>query len=90
MISDRKCAGVARSLGGDSHRRQGEHQVRSHRAADAAGYLGGQVGRGVAPAQPAECRIDERHDRVEMAARHRPEHQDDGEQPGRGRGRVLQ
>ena len=46
-------------LGGDAHRRQGEHQVRRDRAADAARYLRGQVGGGVPPAQPAERRIHE-------------------------------
>ena len=77
-------------LRGDTDRRLGEHQVRQDRADDAAGHLRGQVGRGVAPAQPAERRIRERHHRVEMGAGHRPEHQDDGEQPRRRRRRVLQ
>ena len=77
-------------LGGDADRGQGEHQVRDHRAADAPGHLHRQVGGGVAPGQPAERGVDERHHRVEVAARHRAEHQDDREQPGRGRRRVLQ
>ena len=77
-------------LDGDAHRRKGEHQVRRDRAADAARHLRGQVGGSVPPAQPAERGVHERHDRVEVAAGHRPEHQDDREQPGRGRCRVLQ
>ena len=50
----------------------------------------GHVGERVAPAEAAEARVDERHDRVEMTARHGPEHQDDREQPGGGRRRVLE
>ena len=57
---------------------------------NAAAHLGRQVGDGVTPAQAAEGRIDERHDRVEVAARDGTEHQDDGEEPGCGGGRVLE
>jgi hypothetical protein len=77
-------------LSRDGHRCLGEHQVGGYRAGDAAGHLRGQVGGGVAPRQPAERRVGERDDRVEVRAGHRPEHQDDREQPGRGRRRVLQ
>ena len=52
--------------------------------------LGGEVGERVAAADPAEARVDERHDGVEVPAGDRPEHQDDRVQPGGGRGRVLE
>ena len=77
-------------VGRDRHGRLGEHQVGDDRSPDAAGHLGGQVSAGIAPAQPAEGGVDERHHRVEVRPRHRPEHQDDGEEPGRGRRRVLE
>ena len=77
-------------LGRDADRGLGEHEVGDHRAADAAGHLGRQVGDGVAPGQPTEGRVDEGDDRVEMRAGNRTEHQDDGEQPGGGRRRVLE
>ena len=70
--------------------RLGEHHVGDDRPADAADHLGRQVGPGVAPAQPAEGGVDERDDRVEMCPRDRPEHQDDGEEPGCGGRRVLE
>ena len=57
---------------------------------DAAGDLCGYVSERIAPADALERCIDERHDGVEMPARHGPEHQDDRKQPGcRGR-RVLE
>ena len=77
-------------LARDAHRGQGEHQVGEHRPGGAPGHLGGEVGRGIPPGQPAERGIGERHDRVEVAAGDRAEHQDDREQPGRGHRRVLQ
>ena len=90
MTSDRKCAAEARCLAEMVTAGSGEHQVRQHRPGDAAGHLRRKVGRGVPPGQPAEGGIDEGHHRVEMAAGDRAEHQDDREQPGRGRRRVLQ
>ena len=89
-ISDRKCAGEARCLVEMLTAGRGEHQVGHHGPADAPGHLHREIRGGVPPAQPAERSIGERHHRVEMAAGHRPEHQDDREQPGRGRRRVLQ
>ena len=44
----------------------------------------------VAPAQAAESRVDQRDHRIEVPAGHRPEHEDDREQPGRSRRRVLE
>jgi hypothetical protein len=77
-------------LRGDTDRRLGEHQVGRHGTRDAASHLGGQVGRRFTPPQPAERRICERDDRIEMSAGDGAEHQDDGEQPGRRRRRTLQ
>jgi hypothetical protein len=55
-----------------------------------ATHLHRQVSRGIPPAQPAESRVGEGDHRVEVTAGDRPEHQDDREQPGRRRSRVLQ
>ena len=77
-------------LGRDADRGAGEHQVRDHGPAYAARYLGGKVGRRLAPPQPAERGVREGHHRVKVTARDRPEHQDDREQADRGRRRVLQ
>ena len=49
-----------------------------------AGHLHGEVGHGVPPGQAAERRVGEGDHRVEIGPGHRPEHQDDGEQAGRG------
>ena len=67
-----------------------EHDVGDDRAEDAAGDLSGEVGERVAPADPAEARVDERHDWVEVPAGDGAEHEDDREQPGSGRGGVLE
>ena len=76
--------------GRDADGREGEHRVGGNRADDAAGHLGRDVGEGVAPAQAAEAGVDQRDDRVEVSAGNRPEHEDEREQTGRSRGRVLQ
>ena len=58
--------------------------------AQVAGCIAGAVAANLMFALPAEEGIDEGHHRVEVAAGDRAEHQDDREQPGRGRRRVLQ
>ena len=89
-ISDRKCADVARCLA--EILTAARENIRFATTAPPMHPVtwAGQVRGGVPPAQPAEGRVGERHDRVEMAAGDRPEHEDDGEQAGRGRRRVLQ
>ena len=73
-----------------------EHQVRQHRPGDAAQRPAPArtrpTSRGGRPA-PAGARANQsatRDHRVEVAAGDRAEHQDEHEQPGRGRRRVLQ
>jgi hypothetical protein len=65
-------------------------KVASTAPGDAPGDLRREIRRGLAPAQPAEGGIDEGHHRVEVTAGDRAEHQDDRDQPDRGRRRVLQ
>ena len=50
----------------------------------------GRYAAGVGPAEAPEGGVDERHDRVEVAPGYRSEHQDDGEESGRGGSRVLE
>ena len=69
-------------MGGDADRGQREHAVGDDRAEHAAGYLGGDVGERVAPADAAEARVGERDDRVEVPAGDWAEHEDDREQAG--------
>ncbi len=89
MTSDRKCATEARCLA--EMVAAGRANIRFAATAPAApGHLRREIRRGVAPAQPAEGGAHEGHHRVEVAAGDRAEHQDDREQPGRGRRRVLQ
>ena len=75
---------------GDADRGEREHAVRDNSAEDAARYLGRDVGEHVAPADPAEARVGERDDWVEVPARDGAEHQDDRVQPRRRCGRVLE
>ena len=77
-------------MGGDADRGEREHAVRDDRAEHAAGDLSGDVGERVAPADPAEARVGERDDRVEVPAGHRAEHQDDRVQARRRGGGVLE
>ena len=88
--SAKQVRGRGAVVGRDADRREGEHRVRGDRSGDAAGHLGRDVGEGVAPAQAAEAGVDERDDRVEVGAGDRPEHEDDREEAGRGRGGVLE
>jgi hypothetical protein len=76
--------------GADAHRRFSEHQVGQHRTRDAARHLRGQVAGGVPPGKSAENGVDQRYHRVEVRTADRADHEDDGEQAGRGRRRVLQ
>ena len=78
--SERKCGRRGPVVGRDRDGGLGEHDVGDDRTADAARHLGGQVGRSVPPAQPAKGGVDKGDDRVEVRARDRAEHQDDGEQ----------
>ena len=89
MTSDRKCAPEARCLAEMVTAGSANIRFAAHRPGDAAGHLRGQVRGGVPPGQPAERGVGEGHHRVEVAAGDRAEHQDDREQPGRGRRRVL-
>ena len=66
-------------VGGDADRAQREHDVGDDRAEGAAGDLGWEVGQRVAVADPAEVRVDERDDGVEVPAGDGSEHQDDRE-----------
>ena len=77
-------------LGRDGDGGPGEHHVGHYGSADAARHLDGQVGGGLSPRQTAESGIDEGDHRVVMATRDRPEHQDDGEEPGGGGRGVLE
>ena len=78
--SDSHSAGRGAVLGGQLDGRQLEHQVGDHRAEAAADHLGDDVEAGVAGGRRAEQPVGERHDRVEVGARHRPEHQDQPDQ----------
>ena len=71
-------------------RGQREHEVGEDRTADSADDLRGDVDGEGAALEAAERRVGEAHDRVEMGARHRSDREDDRDQPGRGRGRVLE
>ena len=77
-------------LAGDRHRGQVEHQVGHDRADGAARELGRQVDRDLPVGHPAEEPVGQGDDRVEVAARHRPEGEDQGDQAGTGGERVLQ
>src|SRR4051812_22788053 len=59
-------------------------------AADAAAGVGRDVGGGGARAQAAEGGVDKRNDGVEVRAGNRAEHEDEGEEAGRRRRRVLE
>ena len=70
-----------------------EHEVRSHDADRSTADLGGNVRQDVSPGTLSECRIAERDSRIEVSARNRPKHQDDGVEDangGTGIGQQLQ
>ena len=67
-----------------------EHEVRDHRADARAGDLGDDVDAGVAGRSAAEDAVGERDDRVEVGARDRAEGEDQRDEPGAGRDRVLE
>ena len=66
----------------------GEHRVGQDGSADTPQGLEGKIRASVPPPHSAEACIDEGHDRIEVCARNRAEHHNDGEEPG-GRGRGV-
>src|SRR5262249_1483739 len=69
---------------------EGEHRVRHDSAEPAAGTLDQHVGKHVLPGKRAPRGEDERHSRVEMRARQRPEHGHEHHEDGAGRDGVAQ
>ena len=69
---------------------EAEHGVGDDSTGDAARHLGRDVGQEVPPPQPTERRVDQGDNRVEVSARDWPEHEDEGEKAGGGRGGVLE
>ena len=90
ITSDSACAPDARCLTEMDTAARANIRLAATAPVTQPGDLGRQVGGGVPPRHAAQGGVGERDDRVEVRAGHRPEHQDDREQPGRGRGRVLQ
>ncbi len=76
--------------GRDADRGEVEHRVGDDGAGDAARHLDGDVGERVAPAQAAEAGVHQGDDRVEVGAGDRPEDEDEGGEPGRRGGGVLE
>src|SRR5580704_17008463 len=77
-------------MSGDADSRQREHAVRCDSAESTAGYLRGEIGERVAPADAAEARVGERDDWVEVPTGDRTEYEDDRVEPCRCGGRVLE
>ena len=67
-----------------------EHDVGDDRAEAGAADLGGDVGQEVAGGEPAEDAVGEGDDGVEVGARHRPEGEDERDEPAGGGGGVLE
>src|SRR3981189_1025456 len=58
---------------GKGKQRQPKHDIGAHRAENASADLRNHVEAGLSPSQPAQKRLSNRHDRIQMSARYRPE-----------------
>ena len=81
---------VSRPAFGEGDRVEVEHEVRDDRSGARARDLGGDVGAQLTGGEPTEDPVRERDDRVEVGAGHRAEREDQRDEPGGGRGRVLE
>ena len=77
---------VDHSTAGEVEHEVGEDRTRAMPPAIWRGDVGGEV----AAVEPAEDGVGEAHDRVEVGAGHRPEREDERDETGGGRGRVLE
>ena len=79
-----------RAVGREGDGVEVEHEVGDHRADAGADDLGGDVGDELARGEAAEEAVGEGDDGVEVGARHRPEGEDERDEPAGGGGRVLE
>ena len=85
------CDGAAACGRADRERGEIEHQMREHRAGDAAGALHRDVGqRPRATANSPRAANTRRHRRIEVRAGHRPEDRDQHHEDRAGRDRVAE
>ena len=77
-------------MGGHGDGGKLEHQVRDHRADTGAHDLGRDVDERLTGCDTSEHAVGQRDDRVEVRARYRPEGEDQRDERGAGRDRVLE
>ena len=75
---------------GQGDRVEVEHQVGDHGSGAGPGDLSGDVGQQLPRGQAPEDAVGEGHHRVEVGPRHRPEREDEGDEPARSGGGVRE
>src|SRR5215472_11222935 len=90
MISERKCAGVARCFAEMLIAAWANMRLAAMAPVRQSATWAGRYAPASAQASPPKAASGERHCGVEMTPGHRAEHQDDRVQPGGGGGGVLE